>query len=90
MKTILVASLNGGTQWKLAVLVSTVTIVLGVFVASSPQRAANIWGSQRLANLAPERRASFVRRWYRAFGILLCLSGVLLALESIVSSNYYH
>lgn len=89
MKAILVAFLNDGIQWKLAVLISTVTIVLGVFVASSPQRAANIWGSQRLANLTPERRASFVR-WYRAFGILLCLSGVLLALETIVSSNYYH
>ena len=89
MKAILVASLKDGIQWKLTVLISTVTIVLGIFVATSPQRAANIWGSQRLANLAPERRASFVR-WYRAFGILLCLSGVLLALESIVSSNYSH
>jgi len=38
--------------------------------------------SQRLANLAPERRASFVR-WYRVFGILLCLSGVLISVDSI-------
>ena len=63
-------------------LLSTVTMALGSFVAASPHRAAMIWGSQRLANLAPERRGSFVR-WYRAFGILLCLAGVLLAVDSI-------
>ena len=70
-------------------LVSIVTIALGTFVAASPYRAAKIWGSQRLANLAPEHRAGFVR-WYRGFGILLCLAGVLLAVDSIVFSNYHH
>ena len=70
-------------------LVSTVAMALGAFVAASPDRAAEIWGSQRLANLAPERRASFVR-WYRAFGILLCLAAVLLLVDSIVFSNYHH
>jgi len=69
-------------------LVSIVALALGTFIAASPHRAAKTWGSQRLANLAPERRASFVR-WYRAFGVLLCLTGVLLALESIVFSNYH-
>jgi hypothetical protein len=64
-------------------------MALGTFVAASPHRAAKIWGSQRLANLAPERRASFVR-WYRAFGIILCLSGVLLAVDSIAFSNWQH
>lgn len=68
-------------------LVSAVTIALGAFIAASPRQAAKIWGSQRLANLAPERRASFVH-WYRAFGILLCLTGALLAVDSIVFSNY--
>ena len=67
----------------LKLLLSTVTMGLGAFVAGSPQRAAKFWGSQRLANLAPERRASFVRE-YRVFGILLCLTGVLLAVDSIV------
>ena len=49
-------------------IVSTVAIVLGVFAATSPDRAAEIWGSQRFHRLAPERRPSFVR-WYRVFGI---------------------
>ncbi len=71
------------------VLVSSVAIALGTFVAASPLRAAKIWGSQRLANLAPERRTSFLR-WYRAFGILLCLAGVLVAVDGIVFSNYHH
>jgi hypothetical protein len=62
-------------------LVSTVAVALGTFTAAPPHRAAKIWGSQRLANLAPERRASFVL-YYRVFGILLCLAGVLLAAES--------
>ena len=70
-------------------LVSAVALALGSFVAASPHQAVKIWGSQRLANLAPERRASFVR-WYRTFGVLLCLAGALLALDSIVSSNYRH
>lgn len=70
-------------------LVSTVAMALGAFVAASPHRAAEIWGSQRLARLAPEQRASFVG-WYRAFGILLCLIGVLMAVDSILLSNYHH
>ena len=70
-------------------LVSTVAMALGTFVAASPYRAAKIWGSQRLANLAPEHRASFVG-WYRAFGILLCLAGVLLTVDSIVFSSCQH
>jgi hypothetical protein len=68
------------------VLVNTVAMALGTFVAASPRRAAKIWGSQRLAKLAPERRDSFVRLC-RAFGILLCLAGLLLGADSIVFSN---
>jgi hypothetical protein len=67
-------------------LVSTVAMALGTFIAASPHRAAEIWGSQRLANLAPERRASFVR-WYRVFGMLLCLAGLLFVIDSILFSN---
>jgi hypothetical protein len=76
-------TLKHGYSMATNLLVSTVTIALGTLVAASPHRAARIWGSQRLANLAPERRASFVR-WYRAFGILLCLAGMLLAADSIL------
>jgi hypothetical protein len=86
MKPVLVAFLSTGTLLPTKLLVSTVAMALGTFVAASPFRAAKIWGSQRLANLAPERRASFVR-WYRAFGILLCLAGVLVAVDGIVFSN---
>ena len=89
MKAVLAAPLSSGTLMATYLLVSAVAMALGTFVAASPLRAAKIWGSQRLANLAPERRASFVR-WYRAFGILLCLAGVLLAVDSIVFSKYHH
>ncbi len=86
MKAILVAPISSGTLMATNLLVSTVAMALGTFVATSPHRAASIWGSQRLANLAPDRRASFIR-WYRAFGIVLCLAGVLLAADSIGSSK---
>jgi len=65
-------------------LVSTVTIALGAFVVASPDRAARIWGAQRLEKLPPERRASFVS-WYRVFGILLLLGGLLFAIDSMLS-----
>jgi hypothetical protein len=71
----------------MGLLVSTVTLALGTFIAAAPRRAAMIWGSQRLTNLAPERRASFLW-WYRVFGVLLCLAGVLIAVDSIVFPNY--
>ena len=69
-------------------LVSAIAMALGTFVAALPHRAAKIWGSQRFATLAAERRASYVR-WCRAFGIFLCLAGMLLAIDSIVFSNYH-
>jgi len=69
--------------------VSAVAIALGTFIAASPDRAIKIWGSQRLANLAPERKVSFVL-WYRAFGILVFLAGLLFAVDSIVFSNHHH
>lgn len=62
--------------------VSTFAVVLGAFVAASPAQAAKIWGPQKLDSLAPPQRVSRLR-WYRAFGILLCLAGVLFALDNI-------
>ena len=70
-------------------LVRIVTMGLGIFVSVEPHRAAKIWGSQQLANLACERRALFIR-WYRAFVIFLFLAGVLLAVDSIVLSTHHH
>jgi hypothetical protein len=86
MNAVVVASFSAGTVMTANLLASAVAMALGTFVVASPHRAAKIWGSQRLANLSPERRASFVR-WYRVFGILLCLSGVLNAVDSIGFSN---
>jgi hypothetical protein len=62
-------------------LVSAVAIALGAFAAASPRRAAEFWGSQKLIKLAPERKVSFIP-WYRLFGILLWLVGVLFAVDS--------
>jgi hypothetical protein len=67
--------------------VSAVAMTLGIFVAASPARAANIWASERLERLAPQNRASFLR-WYRAFGIILCLVGALFALDAIGFSHH--
>lgn len=64
-------------------LVSAAAVALGVFITASPGRAAKIWGSEKLERLAPEHRASFLR-WWRVFGILLCLAGVLFAVDSII------
>jgi hypothetical protein len=65
---------------------SAVAMALGVFVATSPAQAAQIWASERLTSLAPEKRASF-SRLFRAFGIVLCLGGALVAIDSIGWSN---
>jgi hypothetical protein len=67
--------------------VSTVSMALGLFVAVSPHKASEIWGSQRLRNLSSEQRASFAR-WYRAFGILLWLVGLLCAVDEVLFSSY--
>jgi hypothetical protein len=63
-------------------LVSAVGIALGVFIMVAPQRAARIWGAERLEKLAPPRR-SFFLQWYRAFGVTLCLAALLFALDTI-------
>jgi hypothetical protein len=63
-------------------LVSAVGLTLGVFVIIAPHRAAAIWGSERLDKLAPPRKFLFLQ-WYRAFGVTLCLSAILFALDSI-------
>jgi hypothetical protein len=89
MKAVVVAPLNSCTLTATYLLVSSVAMALRTFVAASPVRSAKTWGSKRLANLAPKRRATFVR-WYRAFGILLFLTGLLFAVDGIVFSNYHH
>jgi hypothetical protein len=63
-------------------LVSAVGITLGIFIAVAPRRAATIWGSGRLEKLAPPRRSLFLQ-WYRAFGVTLCLTAILFALDTL-------
>ena len=66
------------------IFVSVITLTLGTFVVTSPDKAAKIWGAERFDKLAPERRASFIN-WYRVFGIFLLLGGVLFAVDNILS-----
>lgn len=68
-------------------LVSAITVTLGTYAVVSPRRAAELWGSERLRNMAPERQTSFVR-WYRVVGICLVVMGVLLAMDSLVFSQH--
>jgi hypothetical protein len=70
-------------------LLSAVAVTLGFFVAASPTRAAEIWGWSHLDKMAPEQRALYLR-CYRAFGIILCLGGVLFAVDSMAFSKYHH
>lgn len=70
-------------------LLSTVAIALGAFVALSPARAARIWGSEMLDKLTASQKIWLLRSW-RAFGVLLCLGGILFAVDSIGFSNYSH
>jgi nitric oxide reductase large subunit len=70
-----------------SLVVGTVAIALGAFVAVSPTRAAKIWGSERLEEMASQDRIPLFR-WYRVFGLLLCLAGVLVVIDSIVFSEY--
>jgi hypothetical protein len=70
-------------------LVGVVTMALGLFLVTSPARAAKIWGSEHLAGIAPEKRPSFLRL-YRLFGVILSVGGALFALDSTGFWNYPH
>jgi len=66
----------------ISLAVSVPAVALGVFVTASPRRAANIFASGRLEAVPPENRALYLRL-FRAFGIVLCLGGALLAFDSL-------
>jgi len=68
---------------------SAVAVLLGLFVMNSPTRAATIWGWGHLNKLAPKQKALYLL-WYRAFGIVLCLGGMLFAVDSIAFSQFHH
>ena len=61
-------------------LVSAVTMALGIFVLVSPAHAAKVWGSEKFHKLNPDQRVSLLRCW-RALGFLLCLEAVLIAAD---------
>jgi hypothetical protein len=60
-------------------VVSAVTIAIGIFFSAVPEQAAKMWGRRRLAEMA---NGPMYRRLYRATGILLCLAGLLFAAEN--------
>jgi hypothetical protein len=62
-------------------LVSLVTLAAGIFAAFAPAQAAKIWGWKNLNELGPAARRWYFRV-YRAWGVLLCLAGILLKAES--------
>jgi len=70
------------------VVVSFGTIILGAFIVASPAQAARIWGSEKLEKLAPAKKTALLR-WYRVFGILLCLGGILSVVDGLGFSNYH-
>jgi len=70
-------------------LFSGVAVTFGLFVAASPARAADIWGWSHLDKLAPAQKALYLG-CYRAFGIILCLGGVLFAVDTLAFSKYHH
>ena len=70
-------------------VVSLVAIILGALITASPAQAAMIWGSAKLEKLTPPQKTVFVR-WFRALGILICLGGILFAVDTIGFSNYHH
>src|SRR5580700_207630 len=78
---------NQSQAMAMNLLLAAVAMAFGLIVIASPAKAAEIWAAGRLRGLAPERRVSFLR-WYRAFGVVLFLGGVLFAVDSIGSSTY--
>ena len=67
-------------------LISTMAVALGIFVAASPQRATKVWGWRQFDQLEPRLRTLYLR-FYRAFGVFLGLAGILFALDSLLNSR---
>jgi len=63
----------------MTLLISTIALAFGTFAAVSPAQATKLWGWKHLNQLDPRDRLRYLR-CYRAFGITLGLSGILLAL----------
>jgi hypothetical protein len=62
--------------------------MFGLYAAISPARAARVWGRRDLYRLPPSRQTLYLR-WYRAFGVILCLGGILFTLDNFLFSSDY-
>ncbi len=65
-------------------VISTLAVALGIFVAASPMRATKVWGWKQFDQLEPRRRTLYLH-CYRAFGVLLGFAGILNALDSLLN-----
>ena len=69
-------------------LPSAFAITFGLFAATSPTRAARIWGWSHFHELPPGKRTWYLR-CYRAFGIILCLGGMLFAVDNLMFAKFH-
>ena len=67
-------------------LISTLAVALGIFVAASSMRATKVWGWKQFDQLGPKHRTLYLR-CYRAFGVLLGFAGILFALNSLLNRS---
>ena len=65
-------------------LPSVLALTFGLLAAAAPSRAALLWSGDRMRDLPPGRRVVFLR-WYRVFGLMLLLAGVLLAADKLTA-----
>ena len=66
--------------------ISSMALALGIFVAAAPVRATKVWGWKEFDQLQPRDKTVYLR-WYRAFGFLLGLAGILFALDSLLNAR---
>jgi hypothetical protein len=68
------------------IALSTVAVAIGLFVFSAPERAAGILNPQRMAKLSANEKVWFLRA-YRLLGVSLTITGLLFAIDSIVTKH---
>lgn len=63
-------------------VISTLSVALGIAVTAEPERAARVWGWKDLDRLTPSSRCWYLRT-YRIFGVLLSIAGIMVAVERV-------
>jgi hypothetical protein len=83
---------NGGIHprrtFAMILFAGFLAVIFGLYAAISPSRAVRWWGRRDLYRLPRSRQVLYLR-WYRAFGVILCLGGVLFTLDNVLFSNDY-